>query len=180
MKADKILEKVTEAFKKTSNNKILTPRESRPGSNGPRTGWIGLKIWLQFKLPCFVRYFSALMYGLWMGFFLREIYYHDSLVMGTINLQKKHIVFPGLVLDQLDHLGRPVPWLGRAHLQLPNRSLPFTPTSYWKAVNAKPSRRASHRRRIYALYSRIFMFYLDFLPLSTRILLYTFYWSTFL
>ena len=38
-----------------------------------------------------------------MGFFLREIYYHDSLVMGTINLQKKHIVFPGLVLDQLDH-----------------------------------------------------------------------------
>ena len=62
-----------------------------------------------------------------MGFFLREIYYHDSLVMGTINLQKKHIVFPGLVLDQLDHLGRPVPWLGRAHLQLPNRSLPFYP-----------------------------------------------------
>ena len=70
------------------------------------------------------------MYGLWMGFFLREIYYHDSLVMGTINLQKKYIVFPGLVLDQLDHLGRPVPWLGRAHLQLPNRSLSFTPTSY--------------------------------------------------
>ena len=35
--------------KKISNDKILTPHESRPGSNGPCTGWKGLlkfhKIW---------------------------------------------------------------------------------------------------------------------------------------
>ena len=42
MKADKISGKVTEAFKKIYNGKILTPRESSSGSNGPRTGWIGL------------------------------------------------------------------------------------------------------------------------------------------
>ena len=77
------------------------------------------------------------------GAIFLESYTSDSLVMGTINLQKKYIVFPGLVLDQLDHSGRPVPWLGRAHLQLPNRSLPFTPTSYslfWAIIWYAPLR----------------------------------------